>query len=527
MKKRMLVCTLLSVVLGIGALAPAAMAGEASTEAASAGSPVDTIYVTDGSEDAMELNTAKVGTLAGMSACRHLYEGLYKLDENGDLVLGQAAKEEVSDDGLTYTYTLRDDITWSDGKPVTAGDFVYGWQYLKDSAGDYSSIMDMVKSAEATDDKTLVVTLNYPCSYLPSILAFPSSYPVRQDIAEAAGDAYATDPDKAVYNGAYELTDWTHQQSLTLTKRDDYYDAGKITVGTINWELMSDSATMENSFVSGDVIYSDSYNTEDVDSLTGNGLHFTSGYNTYCVMFNLGDNGPEVLKDAKVRKALSLAIDRDRIISIRNVNDTLASTYSPEGLTNADGVEFNSTVEPYFSDDYEANCEEAKQLLADAGYEDGKDFPALRYIVNNDTRKTDAEAVVADWKDVLGIDSITVETVDNFFAARADGDYDLAYFGWYMDYPDVSNMLYTMTTGQNDAKYSNTDYDDAYNAAISEADQAKSWESFDKCESILAEDVPVAPILHSQSGYLFDDAGYSGLVYYCGNAFFGYVTQNA
>ena len=242
-------------------------------------------------------------------------------------------------------------------------------------------------------------------------------------------------------------------------------------------------------------------------------------------MFNLGDSGNEVLKDARVRKALSLAIDRERVISIRGLQDELADTYTPGGLTDADGTEFNSTVTPWFSDDHQKDVDEAKELMKEAGYEDGKDFPALRYIVNNDSRKTVAEAIVSDWKDALGIDSITVETVENFFSARESGDFDIAYFGWYMDYPDISNMLVTMTTGQNDAKYSNTKYDDAYNKAVAETDEKARWKDYDECESILAEDRPITPILHSKNSYLFDDTNYDGLVYYCGNAFFGYVTQ--
>jgi len=497
---------------------------EASTETASAGGDDLTISITDGSEDSMELNTAKAGTLNALSLCRHVYEGLYKLDKDGKIVPGEAKDVQVSDDGLTYTFTLRDDITWSDGQPVKAADYVYGWKYLKESGEDYSSFLDVIKDAQAKDDKTLVVTLANPCSYLDSLLAFPSSYPVREDYVEKYGDSYATDPDKAVYNGAYTLSSWTHQQEMVLTKRDDYYDASNITVGTINWELMSDPSTMANSYRSGDVIFSASYPEEEADSFGDDDLHFVSGYNTYCAMFNLGDGGNEVLKDAKVRKALSLAIDRDRIINIRGLNDEVATTYTPSGLQDDSGKEFNSTVTPWFGDDYDENCKEAKELLKEAGYEDGKGFPALRYIVNNDSRKTVAEAIVSDWKDQLGIDSVTVETVDDFFSARSDGDYDIAYFGWYMDYPDVSNMLYTMTTGQNDAKYSNDKYDEAYNKAISTTDAAESWKDYDECESILAEDVPVAPILHAEDSYLFDSTDYDGMVYSCGNAFFGYVT---
>jgi len=481
------------------------------------------ISVCDGSEDAMVVDPQKSNTLEALSADRHLYEGLYKLDEEGNLVLGQAASEEISEDGLTVTYTLRDDITWSDGVAVTAGDFVYAWQYLVEAAGDYSGLLDVITNAEAADDQTLVLTLAYKCAYLPSLLAFPSAYPAREDIVTANGDAYATDPDKAVYNGAYEMTEWVHQSTMVMTKRADYYDADRITVDEIDWQLMTDSSTKMASFQSGEIIYSDGYPEEQAASLEGNGLQFVSGYMTYCAMFNL-ESGDDVLKDARVRKALSLAVDRDRLMSIRDLHDVIANTYTPGGLTNSEGVEFNSTVDPWFSDDYAANCEEAKALLAEAGYENGEGFPSLRYIVGNEDRKQIAEAIVSDWKEVLGIDSITVETTDNFFSARKSGDYDIAYFGWYMDYVDISNMLNTMTTGSNDAKYSSEEYDAAFEAAISASDEAAQWEAYAECEAILAEDVPVAPLFHADNSYLFDDANYDGLVYYCGNIFLGYLT---
>jgi len=515
MKKR-------SLILGLGA---AMLTLSLGAFAAGAETLIDSISVVAGSEDAMQLNTSVANTLEAISADRHIYEGLYKLDQNSQLVLGQAASEEISEDGLTITYTLRDDITWSDGVAVTAQDFVYGWTRLAESGGDYATIMDMVESYEATDDKTLVVHMNYACGYFPAILAFPSAFPVREDVAQAQGESYATDPDKAVYNGAYEVTDWVHQSVLTMTKREDYYDADAVTVGTIEWQLMTDNTTKTSSFQSGDVIYADSVVEEQASLLEGNGLQYASGYCNYCCMFNL-ETGNDVLKDAKVRKALALAVNRERLVNVRSMNDTVAYTYTPAGLTDEEGNDFLSVVDPWYSEDYEANCEEAKALLAEAGYPDGEGFPALRYIVGNEDRKQIAEAVVGDWNNILGIDSITVETVENFFATRSSGDYDIAYYGWYMDYADISNMLHTMTTGSNNAFYSSEEYDAAYNAAISATDTATQWENYAKCEAILAEDVPVVPFFHPQNSYLFDDVNYGGLVYYCSSVYFGYLTQN-
>ena len=122
------------------------------------------ISVTGGGEDSMQLNTATSGFLNGISALRHLYEGLYKLDANGEIALGQAASVEQSDDNLTWTFTLRDDITWSDGQAVTANDFVFGFDNLAAQGGDYCTmISDIVDSYEATDDKTLVLHLKHAC----------------------------------------------------------------------------------------------------------------------------------------------------------------------------------------------------------------------------------------------------------------------------------------------------------------------------------------------------------------------------
>lgn len=487
-----------------------------------------TISITGGGEDSMQLNTATSGFLNGLSACRHLYEGLYKLDANGDVVLGQAASVETSDDLLTWTFTLRDDITWSDGQAVTAGDFVYGFDNLAAQGGDYSTLIsDVVSSYEATDDKTLVLHLAFPCGYLPSVLAFPSTYPVRQDMVEEYGDAYATDPDKALYNGPYAMTSWSHEAEVVMELRDDYYDADAISVGTINWMLTTEESTALASYESGDIIYSDMCPDEESPRMVDNGLHYVPGNNNYCVMFNLGEGGNDVLKDVRVREALALTIDRDRIIAIRDLNDEMGITLACSGYTNEDGVDFTEYADPWLDvTDYEGNCEKAKELLAEAGYENGEGFPALTYIVNGDSRKEIAEAVVNDWKEVLGIDSITVEKVENFSAARRAGEYDLAYYGWFMDYTDLSNMFGTFVdTATSNSFYQSDAYDAAYTAAISTADPAEQWEHYKECEAILAEDLPVTVILHSMNSYLFDDVNYDGLVYSCGNFVFTYITQ--
>ena len=486
------------------------------------------ISVTGGSEDAMVLNTATVGTLNGLSACRHLFEGLYKLDETGEPVLAQAASVEISEDMLTWTFTLRDDITWSDGQAVTAGDFIFGFDNLIAQADDYFDLLSNVaESWEAPDDKTVVIHMQFPCAYLPAILAFPSTYPARADYVEQYADGYATDPEKAVYNGPFALTEWTHEGTAVMELRDDYYDAANISVAKINWELISDERTALASFESGDLIYADMCPDEEKPRMDGNGLFYTSGNNNYCVMFNEGPGGNDVLKDVRVRKALALTIDRDFVMQLRGQNDEIGKTLMCSGYVNADGVDYTDYAPAWFDvEAYEANCEEARALLAEAGYENGEGFPHLTYIVNNDSRKEVAEAVVNDWNTQLGIDSITVEKVENFFASRNSGDYDIAYYGWFMDYTDLSNMYGALTSMTNsNAFWHNDAYMEAYNAAVKTSDPAEQWDNYAKCEEVLAEDVPLAVILHSMNSYLFDADAYDGLVYSCGNFVFTYITE--
>ncbi len=488
------------------------------------------ISVTGGGEDSMNLNTAVVGALNGLSACRHVYEGLYKLDADGNPVLGQAESVDISDDMMTWTFTLRDDINWSDGTPVVASDFTNGFKFLEDTADDYSMLLaDIAESYDAPDDKTVVLNLKFPCGYLPAVLAFPSCYPVRMDFVEEFGEGYATDPDKSVYNGPFEVTDWVHESEVTMTLRDDYYDAANISVGTIHWILTTDEGSALSQFESGELVYSDLCPDEEKPRMDGNGLVYTAGNNNYCVMFNQGPKGNDVLKDVKVRKALALAIDRDRIMAIRDMNDEPGLMLACSGYKNADGVDFTEYAEPWFDlSDYEANCEEAKKLLAEAGYENGEGFPALTYIVNNDSRKEIAEAVCNDWKEVLGIDTNGwVQKVENFFATRTAGDYDLAYYGWFMDYTDLSNMFGSMNSMENSNCFWKSDaYLEAYNAGASTADEAVQWENYAKCEAILAEELPITVILHSMSSYLYNDIDYSGLIFSCGNFIFTYITEN-
>lgn len=486
------------------------------------------ISVAGGGEDSMVLDTGTGISLYGISCCRHLFEGLYKMGPGGEIVLGQAESVEVSDDYLSWTFRIRDDANWSDGKPVVVDDFVCGWTHMYESDGAFKYLFESVAATlDIIDEKTMVINLEYPCEFLPSLLAFVPSYPIRQDYLDMYGSAYATDPEKAVYNGPYEMTQWKHGEVVVTERRDDYYDSANIAVSKINWLLITNEYEALEAFERGELAYSDLCPEEDKSRLKGAGLTYDIGNNCYTVMFNNGEKGHDVLKDVRVRKALTLAIDRHGIMDYRDSDDEIAKTYLSSGFVNEEGVDFTDYADPWFDvEDYEGNCDLARELLAEAGYPDGAGFPELIYIVNNDSRKELAERITYDWQKQLGIDSVTVYKVDNFYEARGAGDYDIAYFSWVMDYADPSNMYYSMTTMDNyDAFWSNEEYNEEFTAAVHSATLEEQWEHYAQCERILAEEMPVGIILHGKDYYLFDDTVYDGLVYSCGCFVFTYLTQ--
>lgn len=502
------------------------------------------LSVCGGSEQSMILDTTKVTSTCGLSACRHLYEGLFKLGENGEIEKGQIKDYKVSEDEKTYCFYLRDDIFWSDGEPVTADDFVFAWRRLISEGEGYASLLDMVAGAQsirngqqdrdtlgvkALDHKTLLVELEEPCEYLEYVFAFPATYPIREEIARQQTDLYATDVGKAVYNGAYQLTEWRHQADLRMVKREDYYDSKHIQAEEIVWKLYSSENTMLAAFESGDIMYSDGFPSEEAGRMKEKGLQVLPGIHTCAVMVNVGEKGADLLKNPQIRKALCLAIDRERVAKLCSMDGSVADAYTPKGIVDDKDTDFHEMLKPWYPvNEWETSCVEARKLLKEAGYPDGKDFPVLKYLVNNEKSQAMAEIIVNDWKEFLGIETITIITnTDSFWAERASGNYDLAYFSWNMDYPEVSNILDTMMTGENDAGFENVLYDLTLQRAKKLENQEERWKNYRFCETILAEELPIFPVYYGKNAYLFDDRHYENLVYCYGNFYFGYVKKRS
>ena len=471
------------------------------------------------------IDPAKNSAVDGATLINHAFEGLMKLDSEDKIVEGQAAKYEVNEDETVYTFTLRDDAKWSDGQAVKAEDFVYSWQRLvnPDTAADYSYMIGMVKNAneimareekdltklgiKALDEKTVEVTLTNPTPYFLEICAFPATYPVRKDIVEANADTWATDPKTYIGNGSYVLKSWEHQAKMSYVKNENYYDLANLGPDTINFVLMEDQNTILSAFKNGEILFGDDLPSEEIEAMKDNGLYIESQLGTYFLSINVNKEG---LDNVKVREALSLAIDRDYIVEkVAKGGQIPADTYVATGLTDADGkTQFHDNATKWYdAKDYEGNVKKAKELLKEAGYENGKGLPSIE-LMCNPGHESIMEAVQNMWKENLGISStISSQDWNVFLETRKAGDFQVARDGWLGDYNDPISFIDMWVTGggNNNAQWSNKEYDKLVSEIQSTTDKEKRYELMHKAEDILAKDMPVIPLYYYTDLYLKSD----------------------
>lgn len=483
------------------------------------------------------LDPALNSAIDGANTIITIFEPLLLINENNEVVGGQAESWETSEDGLTWTFTMRDGLKWSDGTDLNAKDFEYSFKRMVDpnTAAPYAeTCLGMIDGFEeaagfpdadgnptaepnpdalnvkASDDgKTLTIVLSYPCSYFDKMAAFATMSPVQQATVEANGDAWCTSPDTFVSNGPYMITDWTPSERIVLTKNPNYvggWDSSKIVSDTITLLLLEDSSASYAAYNSGEAVLVKDVPTDEIPSLTkaedGGDFYVDTILGTYYVSLNLQR---DAFKDAKVRKALSLAIDRDYVANtIMQGTYTTADSIVGPGIVDESGYFHDNGNAPYISADYEANLAEAKKLLEEAGYPNGEGYPTIEYSTNDAGYHVPlAEYLQQAWGD-LGI-TLTINKMEwsSFTPARRAGEYDVARNGWVMDYNDPSNMLdlFCSGNGNNDGKYSNPDFDAAIDAS-KVADSAEHFAQLHKAEDILMEDMGCLPIAYYNDYWL-------------------------
>lgn len=486
------------------------------------------------------LDPALNSAVDGSNMILTCFETLLIVDEDNAVKGGQAESWEVSEDGLTWTFTMRDGLKWSDGSDLTAKDYEYTFKRIAnpETAAPYGETVtgmiagyqdaignpdaegntttepnpDALQVVASEDGKTLTITLAYPCSYFDKIAAFATMSPVQQATVEANGDAWCTDPSTFVCNGPYMITEWVPSERIVMSKNPNYvggWDADRIVSDTITFLLLEDSSASYAAYNSGEAQLIKDVPTEEIRSLTkaedGGDFYVDPIMGTYYLSMN---TQVEPFTDVNVRKALSLAIDREYVASV-----IMQGTYSPAynfigpGITDADGSMFMDNAsegDGYISADYEANLEEAKALLAEAGYPNGEGFPTITYSTNDaGYHKAVAEYLQQAYAE-LGI-TLEIDVVEwsSFTPMRRAGEYQMARNGWVFDYNDPSNQLDLLysTNGNNDGKFNNAGYDAAMDASKT-ADVEVHYASLHEAEDILFEEMGLIPVAYYNDFWL-------------------------
>ncbi len=454
------------------------------------------------------LDPALNSAVDGATMLVHLFSGLAKWaeDANGALVIVPDAAEELvegveNEDGtVTYTYTLRDGLKWSDGQPVTAADFAFAWQRAAsvELAADYGYMFEVIDGYEdiwadeppedaqlnvkAIDDKTLEVTLANAVAYWNELLAFPTYFPVREDVV--ADEGWATDPSTYVGNGAYVMTGWDHNSLITLEKNPDYVDADEILMDKIECYLSDDANNQLSNFKIGTWQRIDDVPTNEIPALKvdyPDEFTVVGQIGTYYVCWNVNEDilpassgltGVEAeAARAEIRNAIGLLFDRNYIVEeIGQAGQVPASSFVAMGMTNPDGSQFYETAGHndgfvgYYNvseDAFEDNFTQALEVLKkyyDYDETTGQisGFPTMTYLYNtSEGHKAIGEYLQSALAGVGITMNLENQEWNTFLNTRKQGDYSIARNGWLADYNDPICFLdmWTTASGNNDVQF--------------------------------------------------------------------------
>jgi len=446
-------------------------------------------------------------------------EGLYRLGEDGEPVEGIAEGHEESDDGLTWTFELREDAEWSNGEPVTAHDFVYAWQRAvdPDTGSEYGPYMmeGVIKNAsevskgdkdvdelgvKAEDDYTLVVDLESPIAYFESLTTFGTFLPMNEEFVEEQGDDYAQDSDSLLYNGPFVMSEWeSTSDSWVLEKNEDYWDADTVELEKMTYEVVKDPQTAVDLYESGKVDRAglssdlvDAYSThEDYETIP----------QTSVFHIKMNQTRNEALENENIRAAIARAFDKQAMVDeILNNGSTVSNGLIPKEFVNMpdSGEDFREVN----GDMIEYDVDEAQEYWEKGLEELGTDSVELEFLAgDSETAKTSNEYLVNQLESNLeGLDlSLKQVPFEQLIDLQTAMDYDLLLTGWGPDYLDPYTFLSLWITdgGNNEMGYSNEEYDKLLEETMSgdiANDNEARYENFLEAEKILFEDAAIAPV---------------------------------
>lgn len=468
------------------------------------------------------LDSALYNDVPSSDMIGQVFEGLYRVKNGTEVEFGQAESVKVSDDGLTYTFTLRDGLKWSDGSPVTAADFEYSYQRLVDpKSGASVQSVDVFKNAaavrkgekeiselgvKALDDKTLEVTLEYPAPYLPKLLSGSRYMPVSKAVHSAKGEKYGTSADNVVTNGPFTIQDWNGTNlEWKLVKNDNYWDAANVYLKDVQVQVIKENSTGADLFDAGQLDYT-TLTDQFVQEYTGaDDFHTASKATIGYLSFN---TQREATANADLRRAIAQAFDKQVYADsvIQDGSQVLNNQVPKDFDVNEAGVDYQTAAGPML----EYNLEAAQADWAKAKAALGKDTIELQLLTSDvGLSKRTAEFLQAQLEANLPGLKLTISSVPlkNRLEFQRQSDFDIFYGTWAPDYQDALNFIEQYKTGGgiNFAKYSNAEYDKLVEQARNEYanDPAKRRQALIQAETIgIKQDAVAAPIYQSATSYL-------------------------
>lgn len=436
-----------------------------------------------------------------------LFEGLCSFDEKGHAQPGVAESWNISPDGKTYTFHLRPDAKWSDGTPVTAHDFVASWQRTLTPAtgSQYNYMLFPIRGAQAfadgkttdfsqvgaraQDDRILIVELESPTPYFLDLCAFPTLFPVPVKLIEKEGDNWIK-PGRIINNGAYLLKSWRINDRIELEKNPHYWNAAQVALDTVDILPISKDTVAFNFYTSGlaDLVMDKGLAPVSLlDELKGRpDFHAAPFLGVYFLRFN-SEKGP--FADPRVRKAFSLVIDKNLIVQkITRAGETPATGFVPPGIEGYESI-------PGLG----YNPDEARRLLAEAGFPGGQGFPLTTYLFNESAQN---EAIAIElrnmWQKELGVSiNLARQEWKVYLNSMSTLDYGIARSSWVGDYPDPNTFLDMFLTdgGNNRTGWSSAEYDRLIATAAAETDPTARLAILRQAEELLvAGETPICPV---------------------------------
>ncbi len=458
-----------------------------------------------------QLNGMKATDQVSILVLSHVMEGLVRYDRRGNIVPGVAERWETDATGATFW--LRDDARWSDGKSVTADDFVFAWQNaLKpETASEYAFILYPIKNGEAInvgklppeelgvtaiDERTLRVELERPTGYFVKLTAFTTYFPVRRDFFEAKNDDYAADADDLLYNGPFRMTDWVHSASLKMVKNENYWDRDSINLNAINANyITADTRARLNLFIDNKIVHTrlDGDTYKDALSQKFRIRRFSTGTVLY-ISYN--HRPGRTTSNLNLRRAIQHTFDPDEF-----VNKVLATPGNLPGLSLfpvwLDGVEEKFRKE-YPAPVVTLDIAKAKEYLEKAKQELGVDeIPPLVLLVSDSpTAAKQAEYLQGLLKARLGLDiKIDIQTFKQRLAKMTAGDFDMVGAGWGPDFDDVMTFgdLFATWNLNNRGRFSNPEYDRLVRVAMDSAEPKVRMDAMGELQNILYDRAAILP----------------------------------